>query len=104
MKSKTLLFALLETLSGTDPTFAHFVGIGKEGLKHKQVSDETYGPHSMIYLFWPHLNARNAGEKTLADHGFRVSPDYCRKSGNCREDSPRSEIQVSYFRGYHWDE
>ena len=91
MKSKVALFAALDKF-GKMPTMLSFVNMG---LKHPKISDETYGKKSMIYI--------NAGEVRreleayLKGKGFKVFPEYAPQGG-------RLEVQVSYFKGWHWDE
>jgi hypothetical protein len=71
-------------------------------LKHlpkseKNFQNETYGKASMIYLTWESPDARKAGERALTNAGFKVHDDYW-------PGSAISEVQVSYFKGVHWDE
>ena len=91
MKSKTYLFKQLA---------AHFnredVRIGRHGIH-----DETYGPKSMIYLFAIQRRwgvTRDDMARLLRLWGFKP---------NMRYGSPECdalEVQVSYFKGHHWDE
>jgi len=95
MLSKKKLFAFLEDIaSEVDPKLA---GVATEGLKHREISNETYGRKSMIYISWESPEARMIGEDRLEDEGFKV----------CRRYAPgwaTSEVQVSFFKGYHWNE
>lgn len=73
----------------------------KEFLQEKGVnpgwSNETYGKDSMIYLSWESPSERTEWENRLEDAGFKVHRRYWPGSST-------SEIQVSYFKGHHWDE
>lgn len=60
-------------------------------------SDETYGRDSMIYIQWGSPTERKEWEEKLEDAGFKVNRRYWPGSST-------SEIQVSYFKGTHWDE
>jgi len=88
MKSKKALFAHLEKTYGK-----------KVDLESDGIGDETYGRVSMIYVYdWKIFHTtREAAERDLEANGFKVHKDWS-KGG------PGSEIQVSYFKGYHWDE
>mgnify|MGYP004405501667 CR=1 FL=1 len=63
----------------------------------KNVSDETYGDKSFVYVNSGSLPGRAEMERILTRAGFKVIEDYSPAS-TC------SEIQVSYFKGWHWDE
>ena len=86
MKSKKKLFAEIKEEFG--------IGLS---LKSSIVSDETYGRKSMIYTDWGTPEKRQDAERRLILRGFKVHRSYWKGS-------PVSEIQVSYFKGYHWDE
>jgi len=88
MKSKKKLFAFLKARYGKT------VGLTTEG-----VGDETYGRASMIYVYdWNIFKAKRAdAERELEAAGFKVHKGWS-------EGTNGSEIQVSYFKGYHWDE
>jgi|WetSurSiteA1Bulk_404760.scaffolds.fasta_scaffold48747_2 hypothetical protein len=89
MKSKTALFAALAEITG-DATFV------TEGLRHHRVSDETFGRKSFIYLF-AKKDTRKQLYRELVNRGFKATlTDH-------RDDSP-IDVQVSYFKGWHWDE
>jgi hypothetical protein len=77
--------------------FERFVDIETKGLKHKSVSNETYGNQSMIYITTASVLNRLWLERKLAERGHRVQRDYF-------PGSTILEIQVSYFKGFHWDE
>jgi hypothetical protein len=89
MKSKKQLFEVLEKI------------IGQEfDLRTGGVSDETYGKKSFIYLWDVKDNfgvEREKLELALEAEGFKVMRDYY-------PGSQTLEIQVSYFKGWHWDE
>jgi hypothetical protein len=74
-----------------------FEFLDAEGAPVKGKGDETYGKKSMIYISWPDPKARKEWERRLEDAGFKVHKDYWPGSST-------SEIQVSYFKGWHWDE
>lgn len=61
------------------------------------LSDETYGNKSMMYLRCPDKATRHALEAKLTTAGVKVDASYDAAG-------TRIEFQVSYFRGYHWDE
>ena len=81
-------------------------GIYTGGLpgSYKELSDETFGKKSYIFLHYPTLPERWNVERMLKKEGFEVSDTYCRIRGNCKEDTPHSQVRVSYFKGWHWDE
>jgi hypothetical protein len=90
MKSKKVLFELLEKEFGEVG-----VDIAKFGI-----DDETYGKRSFIYFFNIMTNwsvNRERFEDLLRKWGFKPNRNYCR--GN-----DHTEVQVSYFKGWHWDE
>jgi hypothetical protein len=90
MKSKTALFAALSQITG-HPSWA------EKGLKHPQISDETYGNKSYIYAdFEGPVGWRTSRKvaRQLEDLGFKAAA--LRGS--------TIEIQVAYFKGHHWDE
>ena len=89
MKSKKQLFKDLQKL---DPF--EFANVG---LKHKRIANETYGKDSMIYVSWDSFQQRREGELKLEQLGHKIHYDYA-------QGSSRSEIQVTYFKGWHWDE
>ena len=87
MKSKKKLFEFLSQRFSQDVNLAN-------------VGNETYGKQSMIYLWNVHTRFkidRQVLEAELADQGFKVKPHYC-------PGTQHIEIQVSYFKGQHWDE
>jgi putative aminopeptidase FrvX len=86
LKSRKALHEALKTIPGaTVPkTPKHF-------------SNETYGKRSMIYVRFTDTVTRRAGQIALEDLGFKVGRSYA-------PDGPVTEVQVSYFKGWHWDE
>jgi hypothetical protein len=89
--SKRKLFQWLEENGGPS-----FKGVAREGLNHKKIGNETYGRKSMIYVYWDSPQQRKEMEEILKwDLGFKIT----------KYDPPSvSSIQVSYFKGHHWDE
>jgi hypothetical protein len=65
-----------------------------EGYK---ISDETYGRKSKLYISCLNPADRVKLERFLIDKGVKVNQDYW--PGSCVV-----ELQVSYFKGWHWDE
>ena len=90
MKSKTKLFILLTELTN-DNTWQ------EEGLNHSQITDETYGKSSHIYVGLASIQEREYMENLIEQNGFKVNRGYW-KGSTC------TEVEVSYFKGYHWDE
>jgi len=90
MKSKKKLFAALDTHFKTTLWSA-------KGLKHSNVSDETYGRRSMVYISLKTPEERQTTERFLVREGFNVQSGYYPGSST-------AEIQVSYFKGFHWNE
>ncbi len=89
MKSKKALFAWLSNRFQRSFT-----------LRSMYVSDETFGKESYIFL-GPCDMAFGMPRRKLEDElemaGFKVSRTYWPEGGNI-------QIQVSYFKGWHWDE
>lgn len=95
MKSKKALFEDLQSIVGLDFT---------PSLTSAGISNETYGKQSMIYIDWGALRRRgkyainrNLGERALEKLGYKVNKNYW-------PESEISEVQVTYFKGWHWDE
>jgi len=86
--SKSKLFPALDEFFGTTEYTT-------KKLKAEHLSNETYGRDSMIYVWAGERRAEL--EAFLTRKGFRVFPKYSPGGG-------RTEIQVSYFKGYHWNE
>ncbi len=63
----------------------------------KGFCDETYGKHSHIYITTSSMAMRLQLEFLLKQQGFKVFPDYDPKG-------TRVDVEVSYFKGWHWDE
>lgn len=96
-KSKKLLFEDLSDIAKSDKRFAHYADVSGLGLKHPKVSDETYGRNSCIYLYHGESTTRRDLEKLLEARGHRVDREYYAGSGTL-------EIEVSFFKGHHWNE
>jgi hypothetical protein len=92
MKSKKVLF---QDLAQTG--LPEFGDILKCKLEHRKVSNETYGPKSFIYVTFSDHSQRRTMERQLEARGHKVCPDYW-------PGSAVAEIQVSYFKGWHWAE
>lgn len=91
MKSKKALFTALDKFFGTTE-------YSDRKLKHKLISDETYGRNSCIYVYSEGtLEDRRKLERFLDKEGFKVNKDYWPGSST-------TEVSVSYFRGTNWDE
>lgn len=88
-KSKKKLFEFMTNHTG-DKSWQ------KDGLKHKQVSDETYGKDSRIYISFSSIEEREKMENELEIQGFPVNRAYCKGYSI-------AEVQVSYFKGHNWD-
>lgn len=92
MKSKTKLFADVASLN-----LATFADISTQQLQHRKVGNETYGRDSCIYLYCADQAERRVVERALAGLGHKVNTSYS-------PGSPVTEVRVSYFKGFHWDE
>jgi hypothetical protein len=95
MKSKKALFEFLATRFNKTG-----VQLGAHGI-----SDETYGRKSMIYLWniqeeWG--VSRDEMDRILGVAGFKVNRRYGRMDN--KDLYGATEVQVSYFKGHHWDE
>ena len=91
MRSKTYLFKQLASHFNRED-----VRLGRHGI-----DDETYGRKSMIYLFFIQKNwgvTRSQLACLLRGWGFKPNMEY----GLPAHDA--LEVQVSYFKGSHWDE
>ena len=62
-----------------------------------RIGNETYGRKSMVYIQAPDLATRHRLEKFLVSKGAKVDRSYS-PSGST------TEVQVSYFKGWHWNE
>jgi hypothetical protein len=91
MKSKTALF---RDLAEIDP--ARFADAPSKALKHQHISDETFGRDSHIYVGTAHGDRRRV-ERALERRGHLIHEDYW-------PGSDVVNVQVSYFKGWHWDE
>ena len=100
MKSKKQLFKdIFFITSGTFPDMVDvkFSEIVKKGLNNPGISDETFGKQSCIFIHWKNMNARIRGEELLVNMGHKVDRSYW-------PGKPVTEIQVTYFKGWHYDE
>lgn len=69
--------------------------MGEVPAKPQDFHNETYGRDSMIYISWVTPADRQRGEQELRIRGHKIT----------RYDAPDiSQIQVNYFKGWHWDE
>ena len=92
MKSKKILFQDLAALG--IPEFADAV---EKKLNHRRIGNETFGRKSMLFVHFADHAQRRQAERALEAKGHRIHADYHPGSGT-------AEIQVSYFKGWHWDE
>ena len=69
----------------------------KNGRAPRNVTDETYGSESYVYVGGGDRAGRRRLEALAKAAGFKVNENYWPKS-TC------AEIRVSYFKGWHWDE
>jgi hypothetical protein len=92
MKSKTALFRDLAELI---PDL--FADAPKTGLHTKGISDETYGKESFIYVNFRSREERKDMEEKLRERGWKPDRRYC-------PEGTTTEVPVSYFKGWHWDE
>jgi len=70
-----------------------------EGHDYRKFSNEVYGRKACIYL-WTVTKSREDRrelENALIAEGFKVNKSYW-------PGSSAIEVQVSYFKGLHWDE
>lgn len=85
MKSKKKLFEFLN----------RYFRVTDFGLDHNQISNETYGRKSCVYIYAGELRGNLQDGLHLA--GFKVDPSYGKEAG-------RLEVQVSYFQGdRYWE-
>ena len=91
--SKKKLWPLLDDFLGfgAGPKFVDLQ------LNHPKISNETYGNKSMVYIATNDVGQRRRLEDYLSHKGFKVHEAY--HPSGCR-----LEVQVSYFKGYHWNE
>lgn len=70
-----------------------------ETFDYKKFSNEIYGRKACIYLWSVAKDEadRRVVEAELMRRGFKVDPTYY-------PGSKAIEVQVSYFKGWHWDE
>lgn len=87
MKSKTQLFKDLKQID-----HEYFNGVD---LDHSAISNETYGKDSFIYVKWKNPDEKRIMEIKLSEMGHTIT-EYSIDNV--------SSIQVSYFKGWHWNE
>lgn len=93
MKSKKILFQDLAQLGVAELAD---VNDPDKRLRHKLISDETFGRNSMIFVrFSP--GQRVQMEMALHRKGHKIHTDYWPGSGTV-------QVQVNYFKGWHHDE
>jgi len=66
-----------------------------QGLNAQGIGNETYGKDSRIYI--DTKGKRGELERFLRGLGFTVNQHYSKGSDY-------TEVAVSYFKGYHWNE
>ena len=86
--SKKKLFESLARLTG-DKTYI------SEGLKHKSISNETYGPKSCVYVHVKSELQVNPLRALLRADGHKVSGSYFLGGATL-------EVHTSYFKGDRW--
>lgn len=64
---------------------------------YEDLSNEVYGKKAMIYVTWDSSEDRERGEEELDRRGYKINYRY-NPAGST------SEVQVAYFKGWHWDE
>ena len=90
--SRKKLYVALQELVG--------MGLEPRGTlpsSYTKLSNEIYGKKAMIYFTWKDEPTRRKAERELENRGFKVHRRYYPGSGTM-------EVQVSYFKGHHWDE
>jgi hypothetical protein len=87
LKSKKQLFAALEEINPAK----------YKNVTLDDVGNETYGRKSCIYIGHETASQRLAVDNELRKRGFKVSKTY-------NPGGSTGEVQVSYFKGWHWDE
>ncbi len=75
------------------------MGVLPAETDYRKLNNEIYGRMACIYLF---DNKRTVAERRkieaeLVQRGYKVNPNYSPGTGDM-------EVQVSYFKGWHWDE
>jgi len=93
LMSKKKLFAHLEEI---DPVV--FEGVVERGLGHRRITNETYGPKSMIYVHTANTEFALVIIRALRERGWKI------KTGYLRHNPGTFDVRVSYFKGHHWDE
>jgi len=88
--SKSKLFKLLDEFFNTTE-------FTSKGLKSDKISNETYGKKSFIYIYTDSLEERRNLERFLEKNKVNVNRNYDTKG-------TALEVEVGYFKGFHWDE
>lgn len=100
MKSKSKLFTLLQEFNPErfKDALEKYSRNGKgRYYPNAHVGDETYGHKSMMYIYWGNEDTAKEGEIFLKKNGFNPT-------SYIKSNPTTSEVQVSYFKGWHWDE
>ena len=82
------------------PAFDDESPVKETVIKYKsdavEISNETYGKRSMVYLRFPSEELASAIKKYLQRHGYKPDSSWDKQN-------PKSyEIPVSYFKGERW--
>ena len=86
-----------------------FTWLKEQNAPTRGFTTETFGRDSMIYIAWSDMDTKYLWESKLQDAGFKVNPKYCAPTRDSYsrinlKGCSRTEVQVSYFKGRHWDE
>ena len=98
--SKKKLFETLAANAKTNDAFAHFKNVNDKGqrLNHRNVSNETYGKDSHVYLTFKDGDAKDVAVRVLHKAGFDIRNDWTRGS------FASIDVPVSYFQGdRYWE-
>ena len=63
----------------------------------QDLPNEVYGRKAVCYPGFLNVGQRHTAEDFLEQEGFRVNREFSPLS-------PTAAVQVSYFKGLHWDE
>ena len=66
-------------------------------IERKKANAETYGKRTFLYINFGNKKKREKAERTLITEGAKPNHDYWPGSGI-------AEVQVRYFKVWHWDE
>jgi hypothetical protein len=72
-------------------------GLSKLPGSFDKLRNEIYGTKAMVFIGFDSPEERKRGENELEDNGFKVNCSYWPGSSVV-------EVQVKYFKGWHWDE